>query len=275
MATDTIIQRSAPEFEAYILGLMERAKGLSEQEKELPGFEVAGMTDLQLAALNRAGTGIGAYQDYLDRADAAITGAGRKLTQDEISEYMNPFQDAIQKEIMRAYDERQAQQGLANVLQGGGAAAFGDRGQLLRGKVEQGRADALVRAAAENFTNAAGMAERQLGREAAMGQGIASLGAMDQRLGQDQTRFMFDLGELERMYNQAGLDATRQTQLAQLYEPEQRISYLSDIFRGVPSGSQTVSTSADPSVSPFQQYAGLGIAGLSAAAGAQKAGLFG
>ena len=108
-----------------------------------------------------------------------------------------------------------------------------------------------------------------------MGQGIASLGEMDQRLGQDQTRFMFDVGELERMYNQAGLDAARQTQLAQLYEPEQRISYLSDIFRGVPSGSQTVTTTADPNVSPFQQYAGLGIAGLSAAAGAQKAGLFG
>ena len=140
MATDTVIQRSAPEFEAYILGLMERAKGLSEQEKELPGYKVAGLTDLQLDALNRAGTGIGAYQDYLDRADTAITGAGRKLTQDEISEYMNPFQDTIQKEIMRAYDEQQAQQGLANVIQGGGAAAFGDRGDLLRGKVEQGRA---------------------------------------------------------------------------------------------------------------------------------------
>ena len=274
MATETIIQRAAPEFEAYILGLMERAKGLSEQEKDLPGFKVAGMTDLQSAALDRAGTGIGAYQDYLDRADAAVTGAGRKLTQDEISEYMNPFQDTIQKEIMRAYDERQAQQGLTNVLQGG-LGAFGDRGDLTRARIEDARAKALALAAAENYMNAAGMAERQLGREAAMGEGIASLGRMGQELGQDQTRFMFDVGELERMYNQAGLDATRQTQLAQLFEPEQRISYLSDIFRGVPSSSQTVTSSADPSVSPFQQYAGLGIAGLSAAAGAQKAGLFG
>ena len=275
MATETIIQRAAPEFEAYILGLMERAKGLSEQEKDLPGFKVAGMTDLQSAALDRAGTGIGAYQDYLDRADAAVTGAGRTLTQDEISQYMNPFQDTVQKEIMRAYDEHQAQQGLANVLQGGAAAAFGDRGRLTRERIEDARAKALAAAAAENYMNAAGMAERQLGREAAMGEGIASLGRMGQELGQDQTRFMFDVGELERMYNQAGLDATRQTQLAQLFEPEQRISYLSDIFRGVPSSSQTVTSSADPSVSPFQQYAGLGIAGLSAAAGAQKAGLFG
>jgi hypothetical protein len=71
------------------------------------------------------------------------------------------------------------------------------------------------------------------------------------------------------------LEAKRQSDLAQLYEPYQRLSYLSDIYKGAPSTQQTIATSTSPGVSPAQQFLGLGIAGLSAAAGAQKAGLFG
>ena len=63
--------------------------------------------------------------------------------------------------------------------------------------------------------------------------------------------------------------------MAQLYEPYQRLGFLSDIYKGAPTTQQTIASSTSPNVSPAQQFLGLGIAGLSAAAGAQKAGLFG
>jgi len=50
---------------------------------------------------------------------------------------------------------------------------------------------------------------------------------------------------------------------------------LSDIYKGAPTSQQTIAASTAPSVSPAQSILGLGIAGLSAAGGAAKAGLFG
>jgi hypothetical protein len=83
------------------------------------------------------------------------------------------------------------------------------------------------------------------------------------------------MGGLEQAYDQAKLDAQYKSDLAQLYEPYQRLGFLSDIYSKTPTSQSTITQSSTPNVSPFQQYLGLGIAGLSAAAGAQKAGLFG
>ena len=298
MATDTSIQivREAPEIEAYKLGLLEQAKKLAAQPINLPQYQVAGFGNLQDQALSLAESGIGSYAPFIDDASAAmasgltrVQGAARAPTGEEISQYMNPFQDAIRAEINREFDRQQAEGGLRAVQQAGGAAAFGSRGDLLRGEIERGRSDALARAAADNYMNAAGMAERQLERErgiadqmgimglreAQLGQNLASLGQLGTAMGREEQGFLFDLGERERAQRQAGLDAVRQTQLQQMYEPYQRYGFLSDIFKGAPSSQQTLLQAASPAVSPFQQFAGLGIAGLSAAAGAQKAGLFG
>jgi len=70
---------------------------------------------------------------------------------------------------------------------------------------------------------------------------------------------------------QAGFDAARQTQLERQYEPYQRIGFMSDIFRGVPTTSSTIQSQTAPSPSTASQVAGIGmgIAGLS------QAGLFG
>ena len=64
-----------------------------------------------------------------------------------------------------------------------------------------------------------------------------------------------------------------------MYEPYQRLGFLSDIYQGAPTSQQTIQTSTAPSMSasPLQQIAGYGIAGLSAlnAFGGGSGGLFG
>ena len=42
MATETLIQREAPEVEAYKLGLLESAKGLADVPLNLPQQQIAG-----------------------------------------------------------------------------------------------------------------------------------------------------------------------------------------------------------------------------------------
>ena len=111
MATDTqtVIQREAPEIEAYKIGLMEQAKDLagkapSAEQIELLKKRQLGLSDLQKTGLSQlqsqidAGAGIGGYEQYLTDADATLddaiaasglsTGAyDTSMTQD----YMNPY----------------------------------------------------------------------------------------------------------------------------------------------------------------------------------------
>jgi len=113
------------------------------------------------------------------------------------------------------------------------------------------------------------------GQMADLGTRQAALGELGQNMLAKDAELMYTLGGRQQAQQQAELEAKRSNQMAQLYEPYQRLGFLSDIYKGTPTTQQTVTQSASPSVSPFQQYLGLGIAGLSAGAGAAKAGLFG
>ena len=102
----------------------------------------------------------------------------------------------------------------------------------------------------------------------------ASLGQQQQQLGQQEAGFLFDIGQKMQQQQQAELEAARQTQLQQAYEPYQRLAFLSDIYKGAPSTQMALTGTSTPSVSTGEKILGLGIAGLSAAAGAKSAGLF-
>jgi hypothetical protein len=102
----------------------------------------------------------------------------------------------------------------------------------------------------------------------------ASLGESLQSIGFRDIAQLTAAGKELQAQQQAQLEAQRTSDLAQLYEPYQRLGFLSDIYKGAPSSQMTTTQAPQASVSPAQQYLGLGIAGLSAAAGAQKAGLF-
>ena len=314
MATETQIQivREAPEIEAYKTGLLKSAKALADKPIRLPQQQVAAMSGLQQAAIDEATTGIGAYKPYIQEAgytlgDAAAPIAGAAGLADpslqraeagimgtDVARFMNPYQAAIQDEINRAYDIQATQAGLQAVGQPGGPSAFGgSRAAIQQAEIGRNRASALAQAQAQNFLQAQQAAERQLDRAAAAGQtraglgfqtgealgtlGLrqASLGELGQQVGQREQGFLFDLGQRQQAQQQAEIEAKRQSDLAQLYEPYQRYSFLSDIYKGAPSSQQTIASATAPNVSPAQSFLGLGIAGLSAAAGAQKAGLFG
>ncbi len=302
MATETVIQQvgEAPEIEAYRIGLLESAKKLADQGITVPTQQVAGLTGLQTAAAKQAEAGLGAFMPYLTTGGQTLGTAGQTLggvesalragagpvTGDMISNYMNPYQQAVSDEINRAYD-MQLQGTRAGAV---GQGAFGgSRSQIASSEIDRNRASALAQAQAQNFMQAQAAAERGLGRQTQLGQGIAALageqgqlglrqaalGETVQGLGQRDVEGAYKIGQLLQSQDQAELEAKRQSDLSQMYEPYQRLGFLSDIYSKTPTTQQTITQSTSPSVSPFQQYLGLGIAGLSAGAGAAKAGLFG
>jgi len=73
------IVREAPDIERRKVGLMESAKAAIEAigPRNLPAYQVAGLTPEQLDALQLGARGIGAYQPYMGQAGTAMTaGAG-------------------------------------------------------------------------------------------------------------------------------------------------------------------------------------------------------
>jgi hypothetical protein len=120
-------------------------------------------------------------------------------------------------------------------------------GQLLAG-IGQARSQEAVRGAS------------------AMGQlgvGQANIGTTGQNMLQNQIQAQTQLGGLAQTQEQAVLDAARANALAQQYEPFQRVSFMSDVFKpSIGSGQSKMISEAAPDASPLSQAIGVGIAGL-------------
>ncbi len=156
------------------------------------------------------------------------------------------------------------------------AQLAGQLGQQTAGIAMQG---AEVRGRLGEGLGALGTQYGQLGLQQGEGLGQlglrqSALGELQHELGQRESGFLFDLGKQRQAQAQAGLDATRQTQVEQQAEPFERIGFLSDVYKGAPSSQMSITQQSGGSISPAQSILGLGIAGLSAAAGANRAGLF-
>jgi len=113
------------------------------------------------------------------------------------------------------------------------------------------------------------------GQMGSLGTQMGAMGEATQQLGAADVGMLGQIGLLERQNEQAQLDAMRGTTMQEIMDPYQRLGFMSDIYRGAPSTQMSMTSQTAPSASPLQTAAGLGIAGLSTVAGAQKVGLFG
>mgnify|MGYP003665633762 FL=1 len=178
-------------------------------------------------------------------------------------------QSMAQMGMQGAQQQGQLGQGMSQLgLQGAQQAGqLGLQGAQMQSEIGQG-----IGALGANYAQLGLQGGQALGT---LGLQQASLGELQQNLGQKQDAFLFDLGKQDQAQRQAVLEADRASDLAQIYEPYNRLGFVSDIYKGAPSTQMSVSGSSAPNVSSAQSMLGLGVAGLSAAAGARSAGLFG
>lgn len=167
---------------------------------------------------------------------------------------------------------------LANIGQTLGAqqlsqAQIGQAGAGLMGQLGQG-----IGSLAAQY---GGMGLQQASTLGSLGQAFgqsalqqAQLGEAAQRMGLQDISLLSALGQTQQQAEQARLEASRATALQKALTPYQQLSFLSDIYKGAPGTQMALTAGTAPSTSPLLQAAGLGVAGLSAAAGASRAGLF-
>ena len=238
---------------------------------------MSGLQTDAITAASPATGGIGGYESYLTDAGALLGQAETTLdpSLQGLSQFMNPYQSAIQDEINRAYDIQASQSGIKSVGQPGGPSAFGgSRAAIQQAEIGRNRASALAQAQAQNFLQAQQAQGAQAEALGTLSLRQAAVGQQSQQQALQDIETQFNLGKQQQGQQQAELEAKRQSDLSQLYEPYQRYGFLSDIYKGAPTTQQTLTSSTAPNVSPAQTYLGLGIAGLSAAGGAKTAGLF-
>jgi len=298
MATQTVIQETRlPKFqEDFLANIFTSAQNLAD-DGTMP-FAPSKLADLsqgQQQAITSALQGVGSFQPFLQQGAEAIgqgigqlgtaqqyvAGAGFSPT--DFQQFMDPFTEeviaATQADIARQGAMQQNQLGASAV----GAGAFGGSRQgIAQGEIARNVMDQQARTGAQlrsqGFAQAQNLAQQaaqqqlkqaqltgQLGQTVAgLGSQTAALGQLGQQMGVQDINTLLGIGGLQQQQAQKDLDIQKQNLLAEQALPFQKIGFLSDIFKGVPSLQQTATTTSTPRPSTGSQLLGLGIAGLGA-----------
>ena len=288
-------QRQAPFIEERAEKLLESVfgeEGLAAQPTTIPAYEVAGLSPMQLQAMQQAQAGLGAYQPALEAARTTIgTGletlgaAQQTLDPSQISTFMDPYQQQVTQEALKEFQRQadiQAQRTSAEALAAGafGGGRFGVREAEEARNLAQVKSQRIFEDLSRNYLQAQQAQARTAQQLGTLGtqtlqaaQAQAGLGQLGQQLGGEDINRLLGLGQLTQQFGytgedgafvpgQAQIEAARATTLAEQKEPFERVAFASDILRGVPSSQ--ISYTQVPQPSALQQIAGLGIAGLGA-----------
>ena len=271
--------REAPEIEARRLGLMDEAKRVAAQPLNLPAFQTAGLTTEQQAAAALAGqTGVGipsitgAQTAAGQYGTGATQAAAMTPTSQQFQQYLNPYQSYIIDEINR--QAAIGQQATATPAIQSGAFGGGREGIQLAeqerarlGKIGESQEAAFRGALGAFQQNQALQAQTQLGAGQLETQtGLSAADALMRGQAQDITA-LGQVGATAQATEQTRLDAARQTTERGIQDPYTRLSFISDIQRGVPSSQQSIGQTAAPTTSPAAQAIGTGLGAFAAFAG--------
>ena len=177
--------------------------------------------------------------------------------------YMNPYQNEVIGGIERQFDKMQNQTNMSAVQAG---AFGGSRSGIQTAELGTQRAQAVGQAQAQNYQQAQQQAQQQfsnqMSRQQSAAQGIAGLGAQQQALQQGDVASAMSAGSVQQQQAQQISDAQYRQQLQQLYEPYQRLGFVSDIYQGMPSSGMSTTMGTSPMTNPLAQAVGTGITGL-------------
>lgn len=238
------------------------------------------------------GAGAGAIETGIGTAlsgAAPLMGSTGAYDPRSYQAFMDPYMEDVvaQTQADIARKGLIAQQGIG--AQAASAGAFGGARQAVaEQELQRNVMDQQARTGAQLRSQGYGMAQQmaqnafqnQMARQQSaaqifgqLGQGIGALGSSLAKTGLSQAALgeaaqtgqqkdinaLLSLGGLEQQQAQSQFDAARATDLERQYEPYQRLSFMSDIFRGVPSTQTSLTSQTAPSPSAISQIAGLGV----------------
>jgi len=211
--------------------------------------QVAGQDPLQAQAYNLAGSGVGAYQPYLTQAGAYSGPQGYQS-------FMSPYQTDVIDATLSEFDKQTAA-GLSGIGQRAAMSGNlgGGREGVMRSEYQSNqdanRALLQAKMLQQGFGQAQTAANTAFTQQGLLGQNIQNLQTADiNQLGR--------LGGLQQVQEQALLDAQREANRLEAYEPYERLgtygSGVASLFSGnAPFGNQSTVT---PNPTPLQTALG-------------------
>ena len=262
---------------------------LLKKQVNVPEQQVAGFSQPQLAAMNRAMQGIGAYQPFLDAAQASqaaalgTTGAGvqalgqMNFDPNRAQAFMDPYQQAVTQEALKEVDRQaaMAQNQLAGKAVGAGAFG-GSRFGLQQSEPARNAQDLKSRRIFEdlsrNYQQAQSAAQAantqrmqqaqqfgQLGKlTSGIGGAMSGLGGAAQQMGQSDVQQLLGIGGLQQQQAQQEMAVDYQNLLAQKQAPFETLGAGANILQQLSPqtvGQQTTAPMA--TTNPFAQAAGI------------------
>jgi hypothetical protein len=210
--------------------------------------QVAGQDALQTQAYDLTKSGIGAYQPYITQAAAYSGPTGYQS-------FMSPYQTDVIDASLAEFD-RQSAKGLAGI--GTQAAMSGNLGGGREGVMRseyQSQSDlnrALLQSGLlqQGFTQANQLANQAFGQQRALATQVPELGIQD--VGQ-----LGLLGGLQQTQAQAQLDAAREQNRLQAFEPYERLNAYGSGVMGLISGTgNPYQMQVTPNPTPLQTALG-------------------
>ena len=274
----------------YARPYVERMLGKAEAFSEAPyqaygGQRVADFSPMQQQAFQSAANlgpakQIGVGTQLAGIAGLGGLGAGQQYAQQAtnpyaMQSYMSPYIENAMAPALREAERSSAMMGQQNQAMAAQRGAFGgSRTAIVEAERQRNLAQQQGDIYGRGMQTAFEQAQRaqQFGADLGLrgygqaGQMAGTLGQLGQtQFGQQQGAMQAQLaaGAQQQAQEQQGLTQAYQDFLSQRGYPQQQLSFMSDILRGVPLGQQTqVQYQAPPSMA--SQIAGLGMAGYGA-----------
>ena len=263
----------SPEMEAKYLWLMDQAVAFGKEQHGGQGpitpQALAGFNPEQVKALQMAQSGIGAYEPMMNKAEAATDNmVNTQFDPSTYKNYLDPYQDYVTQGISDQYDKAMNQANMGAASKG----AYGGSGTgIMNAELLGGKSQAIGQSLSQGYGNAMNMArgdfENQMTRYGAGAQQYGNMAGQTQQMGQQDVASLMGAGSVMQQNTQQGLDSNDQAYLQNRQDPYQRFGFMSDIFRGVPSGQMTTTMGTAPVTNPLSQALGAGIFGAGIASG--------
>ena len=227
--------------------------------------QVAAQDALQTQAYNLAGQGVGAYQPFITQAQQFQTDAAGLTGPTAYQQFMSPYQQDIIDATLADFD-KQAAIDRTRTMQEAGRGTVGnlDAGRFGVQLAEQGAQSNLDRAALlatlrqQGFNTAQNLANRAFGQQRLLSGDQMALATQVPDLQTADINQLGRLGGLQQAQTQAELDAVREANRLQAFEPYERLSTygsgVASLFSGnAPFGFQSTVT---PNPTPLQTALG-------------------
>jgi hypothetical protein len=255
--TQETIAREAPGVEARKLSLYDQAVALAQQPVSLPAVQVAAPSGLQQQGFGQAAqTGFGQQT-----TQQGIAGIQQAAAGPNISQFYNPYQSYVIDEINRQAGIQQNQLA-AQAVQAG--AFGGGREGVQQAELQRATQQNIGQAQAQGFGQALQAAQNQQQVGLGAGQALLGAGAQQQAMQQGDIQSLLQAGGIQQQLGQQALDASRQTQLQQAYEPYQRVEFLKNIMTNLPTTQSSITATTAPGSNPLAQAAGAGLGAYAA-----------